>query len=65
MRVRPAEQEWAWLLAVARSNVAAQEDTLGDWRDPALLRSLSRVAQTIRLLDGEQKTQDLTAPVRR
>jgi len=45
--------------------VAVQEDAIGDWQDPALLRALSRVAQTIRLLDGEQKTQNLTAAVLR
>jgi uncharacterized protein (DUF2141 family) len=45
--------------------VAVQEDALGDWQDPAVLRSLSRVAQTIRLLEGEQKTQHLTSAVLR
>ena len=39
--------------------VAVQEDQVGDWQDPALLQALSRVATTIRLLDGEQKTQNL------
>ena len=45
--------------------VAVQEDAVGDWQDPALLRALSRVAQTVRLLDGEQKTQNLAAAVLR
>jgi len=43
--------------------VAVQEDTLGEWQDPARLRSLSRVAQTVRVLDGEQKAQNLIAAV--
>lgn len=41
--------------------VAVQEDQVGDWQDPALLRALSRLAMTIRLVDGERKTQHLTA----
>ena len=45
--------------------VAVQEDASATGRIPALLRALSRVAQTIRLLDGEQKTQSLTAAVLR
>jgi hypothetical protein len=40
--------------------VAAREDNLGEWQDPSVLRSLTRVAQQIRLVDGEQKSQDLT-----
>jgi hypothetical protein len=34
---------------------------VGEWQDPALLRALTRVAQTIRLVDGEQKTVNLRA----
>jgi Carboxypeptidase regulatory-like domain len=41
--------------------VAVQEDRVGEWQDPALLTALSRFAQTIRLGDGEQKTQNLTS----
>jgi hypothetical protein len=40
--------------------VAVREDNLGDWQDPSLLQSLIRVAQQTRLVDGEQKSQDLT-----
>lgn len=39
--------------------VAVQEDQVGEWQDPALLRALSGLARTIRLVDGERKTQDL------
>ena len=39
--------------------VAVQEDQVVDWQDPSLLQALSRVAMTIRLSDGEQKTQPL------
>ena len=41
--------------------VAVQEDHVSDWQDPALLRALSSLAMTIRLVDGERKTQDLTS----
>ncbi len=41
--------------------VAVQEDQVGEWQDPALLQALSRLALTVRLLDGEQKTQNLTS----
>ena len=40
--------------------VAVQEERIGDWQDPALLTALSRLAQTVRLGDGEQKTQNLS-----
>jgi hypothetical protein len=63
MRTARAAKDGAYsLLALPGGEyyvVAVQEDALGDWQDPALLRSLSRLAQTIRLLDGEQKTQNL------
>lgn len=36
--------------------VAVQEDRVGEWQDPALLRALSRVAQRVQLGDGEQRT---------
>jgi Carboxypeptidase regulatory-like domain len=39
--------------------VAVSEDSLDDWRDPALLKALTRLAQQVRLVDGEQKSQDL------
>jgi uncharacterized protein (DUF2141 family) len=45
--------------------VAVKEDQVGEWQDPALLRALSSLAQTIRLLDGEQKTLNLTAAILR
>ena len=41
--------------------IAVKEDQVGDWQDPALLRALSSLAMTIRLVDGERKTQDLTS----
>lgn len=41
--------------------VAVQEDLVGEWQDPALLQTLARVARTVRLVDGEQKTEHLTA----
>jgi Carboxypeptidase regulatory-like domain len=40
---------------------ALQEDAVGEWQDPALLRALTRVAQTIQLVEGEQKTVNLRA----
>jgi hypothetical protein len=45
--------------------VAVREDNLGDWTDPSVLQSLTRVARQIRLVDGEQASQDLnTAAIR-
>jgi hypothetical protein len=45
--------------------VAVREDNLGDWTDPSVLQSLTRVARQIRLVDGEQALQDLnTAAIR-
>ncbi len=41
--------------------VAVREDQVGEWQDPALLQALSRYAQTVRLADGEQKTQNLVS----
>jgi hypothetical protein len=41
--------------------VAVKEDQVGEWQDPALLRALSSLATTVRLGDGERKTQNLTA----
>jgi hypothetical protein len=41
--------------------VALQEDKIGEWQDPALLQALARLARTVRLLDGEQKIENLTA----
>jgi hypothetical protein len=41
--------------------VAVQEDKVGDWQDPALLQALARLARTVRLADGEQKIENLTA----
>lgn len=45
--------------------IAVQEDMIGDWQDPALLQALARLARTVRLVDGEQKTEHLTAAVLR
>jgi hypothetical protein len=41
--------------------VAVREDLVGDWQDPELLEALTRLARTIHLVDGEQKTVDLRA----
>lgn len=41
--------------------IAVQEDQVGDWQDPVLLRALAPLARTVRLVEGEQKTQNLTA----
>jgi hypothetical protein len=43
--------------------VAVREDQVGEWQDPALLQALSRYAQTVRLADGEQKTQNLVSAI--
>jgi uncharacterized protein (DUF2141 family) len=45
--------------------VAVQEDMVAEWQDPALLQALARLARTVRLVDGEQKTENLTAAVLR
>jgi hypothetical protein len=41
--------------------IAVHEDLPGDWQDPALLQALARLARTVRLVEGEQKTEHLTA----
>ena len=41
--------------------VAVQEDQVAEWQDPALLRALSGLAMTIRLVEGERKSQNLTS----
>jgi hypothetical protein len=41
--------------------VAVQEDLVGEWRDPELLRALARIARTVRLAEGERKEVDLRA----
>jgi len=41
--------------------VAVKEDAIGDWQDPALLQALARVAQHVRLSDGERKHLNLSA----
>jgi hypothetical protein len=38
---------------------AVKDDTVDDWWDPALLRTLSLVSRQVRLGDGEQRRQDL------
>lgn len=43
--------------------VAVAEEGFSDWQDPALLEALSRVARTVRVADGERRTQDLTTAV--
>ena len=39
--------------------VAVQEEPQGDWRDPASLDALARVATQVTILEGEHKTIDL------
>jgi hypothetical protein len=41
--------------------VAVQEDRIGEWQDPALLRALSRVAQRVALGDGENRMLTLSS----
>lgn len=41
--------------------VAVKEDEVGEWQDPVLLQALTRVAQIVRLVDGEQKTQNMVS----
>jgi hypothetical protein len=41
--------------------VAVHDDMPGEGQDPAVLQALSRVARTTRLVDGEQKIENLTA----
>ena len=39
--------------------VAVQEEPPGDWRDPASLDALARIATQVTILEGESKTVDL------
>jgi hypothetical protein len=39
--------------------VAVDEEPPGDWRDPASLDALARIATQITILEGEHKTIDL------
>jgi hypothetical protein len=39
--------------------VAVQEEPAGDWRDPATLEALARVATQVAIAEGEHKTIDL------
>jgi 16S rRNA G966 N2-methylase RsmD len=39
--------------------VAVQEEPPGDWRDPAALEALARVATQVTIVEGEHKTIDL------
>jgi hypothetical protein len=39
--------------------VAVPDEQTGDWRDPAVLDSLARVATRLTLFEGEHKTIDL------
>jgi hypothetical protein len=41
--------------------VAVKEDAIGDWQDPALLQALSRVAQQVRVIEGERKAVNLSS----
>jgi hypothetical protein len=40
---------------------AVQEDLVGEWQDPALLRALAKLAQRVRIVEGEQKSVNLRA----
>ena len=41
--------------------VAVREDALSDWMDPALLQALTRVAQQVRVIEGERKAVNMSA----
>jgi len=41
--------------------VAVKEDAIGDWQDPALLQALARVAQQVRVVEGERKAVNLSS----
>jgi len=41
--------------------VAVKEDAIGDWQDPGLLQALSRVAQQVRVTEGERKAVNLSS----
>lgn len=43
--------------------VAVHEEVAADLEDPSLLDALARVSRQVRLLDGERRTEDLTAAV--
>jgi hypothetical protein len=38
-----------------------QDDLVGEWNDPALLRALAAVAQTVHVLEGERSAVALRA----
>jgi hypothetical protein len=65
MRTARASKEGVYSLQALPAGeyyvVAVQEDLVGEWQDPALLQALARLARTVRLLDGEQKIENLTA----
>lgn len=42
---------------------AIHEDSVPDWQNPAFMEKLARVARTVRVLEGDQQNQDLTAAV--
>ena len=42
---------------------AVTEEGFSDWQDPTLLAALTRVARQVRVVEGEQRTQDLTTAV--
>ena len=41
--------------------VAVEEDRVGEWQDPALLRALARFAQTVQVVEGDRKMVNLRA----
>jgi hypothetical protein len=43
--------------------VSVAEEGFTDWQDPALLEALTHAARTVRIGDGERRTQDLTTAV--
>jgi len=67
MRTARADKEGRYSLIGLPSGeyhvIAVHEDAFADWQDPALLAALARAAQQVRILDGEQRTQDLTTTV--
>ena len=63
MRSAPTNKSGGYEIAALPAGdyylVALPDDIAGDWRDPAVLRTLARVASQVSLRDGDPKTQDL------
>jgi hypothetical protein len=42
---------------------AIHEDSVPDWQNPAFMEKLARVARSVRVLEGDQQSQDLSAAI--